>query len=111
MVPDGVNLIDDDVSDRDVVMEPIDLDLDNNDDHGVQENPEPIISGDDDSDMISLVLADYVAEPAYKHDVLSSSSDKQSKEDTLHSVSALVKIIDDRVSEYKRINGTTEPKL
>eukprot|EP00957_Ditylum_brightwellii_P052355 3971113-Ditylum_brightwellii.AAC.1 len=55
MVLDGVNLIDnDDVSDRDIVMEPVDLDLDTDDDHGVQENSEPIISGDDDSDKISL---------------------------------------------------------
>eukprot|EP00957_Ditylum_brightwellii_P132477 10102519-Ditylum_brightwellii.AAC.1 len=35
MVMDGVNLIDDnDVSNRDVVMEPVDLDLDTDDDHG-----------------------------------------------------------------------------
>eukprot|EP00957_Ditylum_brightwellii_P092893 7072647-Ditylum_brightwellii.AAC.1 len=78
MVPDGVNLIDDDdVSDRDIVMEPVDLDSDTDDDHGVQENSELIISGNDDSDMISLVLADNVAEPAYKHDVLVSSSNEQ----------------------------------
>eukprot|EP00957_Ditylum_brightwellii_P087394 6652287-Ditylum_brightwellii.AAC.1 len=92
-------------------MEPVDLDLDTDDDHGVQENPELVISGDDDSDMISLVLADDIAEPAYKHDVLSSSSDEQSKEDAPRSVSALVEIIDDKVSEYKKINEITEPTL
>eukprot|EP00957_Ditylum_brightwellii_P157164 11961832-Ditylum_brightwellii.AAC.1 len=65
MVPDSVNLIDDDdVSNRDIVMEPVDLDSDIDDDHGVQENFELIISGDDDSDMISLVLTDNIAEPA-----------------------------------------------
>eukprot|EP00957_Ditylum_brightwellii_P044157 3350305-Ditylum_brightwellii.AAC.1 len=98
MVPDGVNLIDDDDgSVRDFVMEAVDLDLDTDDDHGGQKNPELVISGDDDTDMISLVLADNIAEPAYKYDVLSSSSNEQSKEDIPHSVSALVKIIDDRM--------------
>eukprot|EP00957_Ditylum_brightwellii_P039751 3008972-Ditylum_brightwellii.AAC.1 len=83
MVQDSVNLIDDDdVSNGDVLMEPVDLDLDTDDDHGVQEN-------DDDSNMISLVLADDIAEPAYKYDSLSFSSDEQSKEDAPHSVSAL----------------------
>eukprot|EP00957_Ditylum_brightwellii_P096865 7377002-Ditylum_brightwellii.AAC.1 len=66
-------------------MEPVDLDLDTDDDHGVQENPKPVISGDDDSDMISLVLAENIAEPAYEHDAFSSSSNEQSKEDTPHS--------------------------
>eukprot|EP00957_Ditylum_brightwellii_P211596 15366352-Ditylum_brightwellii.AAC.1 len=112
VVPDGVNLIDDDNgSDRDVVMEPVVLDLDTDDDHRVQENPELVISGDDDSNMISLLLANDIAKPAYKHDILSSSGDEQCKEDTPYSVLALVKIIDDRMSEYKRMNETTEPKL
>eukprot|EP00957_Ditylum_brightwellii_P120681 9205115-Ditylum_brightwellii.AAC.1 len=57
MVPDGVNLIDDDdVSNRGVVMKPVDLDFDTDDDNGVQEN-------DDDSDMISLALAEDIDEP------------------------------------------------
>eukprot|EP00957_Ditylum_brightwellii_P194293 14797765-Ditylum_brightwellii.AAC.1 len=76
MVLDGVNLIDDDdVSNRNVVIKPVDLDLDTDDEHGMQEN-------DDNSDMISLDLADDIAEPALKHDVLSSSSNEQSKENT-----------------------------
>eukprot|EP00957_Ditylum_brightwellii_P099595 7586396-Ditylum_brightwellii.AAC.1 len=75
MVPDSVKLIDDDdVSNRGVVMEAVDLDSDTDDDRGVQEN-------DDNSDMISLALANNIAELAYKHDVLSSSSNEQSKED------------------------------
>eukprot|EP00957_Ditylum_brightwellii_P017080 1288395-Ditylum_brightwellii.AAC.1 len=78
VVLDGVNLIDDDDgSDRDVVMEPVDLDSDTDDDHEVQENPELVISGDDDSNMISLVLADNIAEPVHEDDVLSSSSNEQ----------------------------------
>eukprot|EP00957_Ditylum_brightwellii_P130883 9984462-Ditylum_brightwellii.AAC.1 len=92
-------------------MEPVDLDLDTDDDHGVQENPEPVISSDDDSNIISLVLAEDIAEPVNMHDVLSSSSDEQIKEDTPRSVSALVEISDDRMSENKRMNETTEPEL
>eukprot|EP00957_Ditylum_brightwellii_P171647 13067885-Ditylum_brightwellii.AAC.1 len=108
VIPDGVNLIDDDdSSDRDVVIEPVDLDLDTDDDHGVHEKPELVISGDDDNNMISLVLADNIAEPAYKHDVLSSPGNEQSKEDTPRSVSVLVEMIDDRMSKYKRMHETT----
>eukprot|EP00957_Ditylum_brightwellii_P199831 15233760-Ditylum_brightwellii.AAC.1 len=94
-------------------MEPVDLDSDTDDDHGVQENPEAVISGDDDSNMISLVLAENTAEPANMYDILSSSSNEQIKEDTPHSVSAQQEheIIDDRMSENNRMNETTEPEL
>eukprot|EP00957_Ditylum_brightwellii_P138083 10526889-Ditylum_brightwellii.AAC.1 len=94
-------------------MEPVDLDSNTDDDHGVQENPEPVISGDDYSNMISLVLAEDIAEAANMHDVLSSFSDEKIKEDTQRSVSTQKEheIIDDRMSKNKRMNETTEPEL